>query len=135
MGVYKLISYSIKEIPDHLWAQDMYIEAAEINPWQLGDVPDHSKTQKMCEKAVRIIPYMLDDVPDRSKTQNICDTAVPTDPWLLNYVRDCFVTQGQVKIWHDDDYYHDDELIEWYKGYKRRKFQKAKIIEELMPIA
>ena len=44
--------------------------------------------------------------------------------------------QGQLKIWHDDDdYCKDDELIELYDGYKKRKAQKAKIKKELMPIA
>ena len=39
-------------------------------------------------------------------------------PWLLNYVPDWFVTQQQVKMWHDDSEYHDkDRLIEWYHGY------------------
>ena len=42
----------------------------------------------------------------------------------------------QIKIWHDnDDYCNDDELIEWYDGYKVRKAQKASIKEELLPIA
>ena len=98
MGVYKLMAYSIKEISNHLRMQEMCIEAAEINPWQQEYVPDQYKTQKMCNKAVRM------------------------DPWLLNYVPDWFVTQQQVNIWHDDDYYHDDdEPVEWSVGYKRRK--------------
>ena len=38
----------------------------------------------------------------------------------------------QIKIWHDnDDYCNDDELIEWYDGYKVRKAQKASIKKEL----
>ena len=32
----------------------------------------------------------------------MCDKAVNEDPWLLNYIHDWFVTQEQVKIWHDD---------------------------------
>ena len=31
--------------------------------------------------------------------------------------------------------FDDDEVIEWYKGYKQRKAQKAQIKEELMPVA
>ena len=39
--------------------------------------------------------------------------------YLLQHVPDWFVTQ-QVKPWHNDI------LIEWYEGYKKRKAQKAK---------
>ena len=67
----------------------------------------------------------------------MCDAVVMEDPWLLRYVPDWFITQQQVKLWHDDDYHCDDdgEKIEWYEGYKKRKAQKAQIKEELMPIA
>ena len=42
----------------------------------------------------------------------------------------------QIKTWHDDDNYcNDDEIIEWYEGYKKRKAQKAKIKEVLLPLA
>ena len=33
------------------------------------------------------------------------------DPWLLIYAPDWFVTQEQVKIWHDDDYYCNGNKI------------------------
>ena len=57
-------------------------------------------------------------------------------PFSLVCVPDWFLTQQQIKIWHDDVCYcNDDEVIEWYDGYKRRKAQKASIKEELMPIA
>ena len=38
------------------------------------------------------------------------------------------MTQQQVKIWHENDngYCKDDELIERYDGYKKRRVQKAK---------
>ena len=46
------------------------------------------------------------------------------------------MTHQQIKIWHDNaDYDDDDEIIEWYNGYKKCKAQKAKIKEELFPIA
>ena len=52
----------------------------------------------------------------------MCNKGVHMDPWLLNYVPDWFVTQQQVNIWHDDDYYHDDdEPVEWSAGDKIRK--------------
>ena len=45
------------------------------------------------------------------------------------------MTHQQIKVLHDDDEYcDDDELIEWYNGYQKRKAQKAKIKEELSPI-
>ena len=62
----------------------------------------------------------------------MCNKVVRMDPWLLNCVLDWFVTQKQVKLWHDGDDFYDDEIIEWYEGYKECKAQKAKIEEELM---
>ena len=59
-------------------------------------------------------------------------------PSSLQFVPDWFVTQGQVKIWHDDgDYWDDgkDKFFEWYNGYKKWKAQKAKIKEEILTIA
>ena len=37
----------------------------------------------------------------------------------------------QIGFWYED---FDDEIIEWYEGYQKRKAQKAKIKEELLPI-
>ena len=47
-------------------------------------------------------------------------------------------------MWHND-YYDDDgnhvwydwydKFFEWHEGYRKRKAQKAKIKEELIPIA
>ena len=54
----------------------------------------------------------------------------------MQFVSDWFVSQQQLDVWYDDDYwYHDDEVIEWYDEHKKRKAQKTKIKEELMPIA
>ena len=66
------------------------------------------------------------------------ERAVEDDPYSLQYVPDWFVTQQQIDVWYDDNEYHDDdddEVIEWYDGYQKRKTQKAKIKDELMPIA
>ena len=50
------------------------------------------------------------------------------DPFFLVCVPDSFVTQGQVKLWHDDDYYcNDNELSKLYEGYQKCRTQKAKI--------
>ena len=66
----------------------------------------------------------------------MCDKVVRDDTFSLVCVPDWFLAQQQIKIWHDDVYYcNDDEVIKWYDGYKRRKAQKASIKEELMPIA
>ena len=82
---------------DHFIKQDICIEAVEVDPWSLYDVPDLLKTkQKMCEKAVK------------------------DDPFSQRFVPDWFVVQEQINVWYDDDYWHhDDEMIEWYKGYKK----------------
>ena len=43
----------------------------------------------------------------------MCEKAVKKHLWLLKYVLDWFVTRQQIKIWHDnDDYWNDDERIE-----------------------
>ena len=148
-------------IPDHLKTQEMCSEAVRINPLSLAYVPDHFRTQGMCNEVVRNKPRMMLFVPDhlitqemcneimrtmpnafhlipnRFKTQEMCDKAVEEDPGLLEYVPDWFVTQEQIELWDDDDDYDDDDdkLAGWYNGYKKRKAQKAKIKEELLPIA
>ena len=90
----------------------------------------------MCIEAVEVDPWQLDDIPNHLKTLEMCDAAVRKDSFSSVCVPDWFVTQGQVKIWHDGyDYCDDDRLIEWYEGYQKRKVQKAKIEKELMLIA
>ena len=82
----------------------MCIEAVEVDPWQLKDVPDHFKKQKMCDKPVK------------------------DDPSSLRFVHDWFVKQQQIDVWYDDDEYcNDDEMIEWYDSYKKRKAQKKNL--------
>ena len=66
----------------------------------------------------------------------MCDYVAWEDSFSLQFVPDWFVTQQQLKIWHDyDDYYDDDKLIKWCEGYQKRKAQKAKIREELLLVA
>ena len=90
----------------------------------------------MCDKAIEIDPFTLWHVPDNLKRQELCIRAVEAGLGLLGYVPDWLVTQQQIKVWHDDDEYcDDDELVEWHDGYKKRKAEKAKIKEELLPIA
>ena len=69
------------------------------------------------------------------KTQEMCDKAVRRKPWLLEYVPDWFVTQEQLKLWHDDDDCDDDELIEWYEGYQKTEGPESTKKEELLPTA
>ena len=110
-------------------------EAMRNNPAVFFLVPDCFKTQKMCNEALEVNPWSLRDVPDNLKKQEMCIKAVEDEPFPLQYVPDWFVTQEQIDIWYDGNcYYDDDKLIEWYKGYKKRKAQKAKIKEELLPI-
>ena len=116
-------------------------EAMHIDPYSLAFVLDCFKTQKMCDKSIEIEPFTLWHVPDNLKTKKMCIRAVEAGLGLLEYVPDWFVTQQQIKIWRDDDEYcdaeycDDDELIKWYDGYQKRKAQKAKTKEELLPIA
>ena len=58
----------------------------------------------------------------------MCNEVVQKIPWLLEYAPDWLVTQQQIKIWHD-------RLDNWSEGYQKRKAQKAKIKDQLMPIA
>ena len=89
----------------------------------------------MCKRVVEENPRLLKYVPDRFKTKEICDKAVSHDPSSWQYTPDWFLTQQQLKIWHDDDYYcNDNELIKWRNGYQKRKAQKASIKEELLPL-
>ena len=38
----------------------------------------------------------------------------------MQFVPDWFVTQQQIKIWHDDsEYRDDDDIIKWYDNYKK----------------
>ena len=71
-------------------------------------------------------------VPDQYVKQEVSADAVRDEPFSLQYVPDWFLTQQQIKIWHDDDYYCNyDKLIQWYDSCKKRKPQKAEIKDEL----
>ena len=89
--------------------------------------------QGICEWAVYKNPWMLNYVPDHFKIREMCDDAVMENPLLLRYVPDWSVTQQLTELWNDCC--NDDEIIEWFEGYKKRKAQKAKMKEELLPIA
>ena len=80
----------------------------------------------------------------------MCDQAVKEDSSSLQFVPDWFFTQEQIDLWDDDkcyewyddgknkffdDYDDEDNFFDCYEGYQKRKAQKVKIKEELLPIA
>ena len=66
----------------------------------------------------------------------MCDDAAKDDSSSVEFVPDWFVSQQQIDLWCDNDYwYNHDDNIECYEVYKRRKAQKVKIKEELVLIA
>ena len=76
------------------------------------------------------------DVPDHLKAREMCNEAVGWHLCLLEHIADWFVTQEQIKSWYDDDYWHSNAfIIKWYQGYQKQRSQKAKIKEELLPVA
>ena len=126
---------SLAYAPDHLRTQEMCSEIMPTMPDAFHRIPDHFKTQEMCIKAVEVDPWHLYDVPDHFKTQEMCIKAVRDYLFSLRFIPDYFITQEQIDIWYVDDYvYNDNEMIKWYDGYQKRKAQKAKIKEELLPI-
>ena len=91
------------------------------------------KKQELCEIPIEVDPSLLYDIPNYLKTQKMCDDVVRSDPYSLQFVPDWFVTEEQIDIWYyDDEYCNDDELTKWWNDYQERKFQKAKIKEELI---
>ena len=130
--------YTLEFVLDQYITQEISNEIMRINLAVLYLVPDHFKIQEMCIKALKVGTWrVLEDVPDCFKTHEMCDKTVGKCPFSLLYAPGWFVTQQQIKIWRDDDEYCDDndEFIEWYNGYKKRKAQKASMKDELMPIA
>ena len=82
----------------------------------------------MCKRGVEVGSWQLGVVSDHLKTRETCERAVEKYPFILEFVPDWFVSQQQLKLWHDnDDYCHNNELIKWHAGYQKRKAQKAKI--------
>ena len=99
----------------------------------------------MCIKAIEVDPSFLQLFPDHFKDKEMCDKAIKEDSSSLQFVPDWFVTRKWVWM-RCDDYYDDDgdhwdndddedKFFGWYDGYQKRKAQKAKIKEELLPIA
>ena len=98
----------LKYIPDHLRIREMCNTIMRIMPEAFHRIPDRFKKQEMCIKVVEVDPLSLGNVFDHLKTREMCDAAVKEDSSSLIYVPDWFVTQQQVKLWHDDDDFYDD---------------------------
>lgn len=59
------------------------------------------------------------------KTQEICTKIIEKNPGNLLDVNDSFVRLRIVEIRHDyEDHLDDNELAEWYNGYKKREALK-----------
>ena len=129
--------YRMRFIPVHFRTQEMCIKAIEKYLYPLIFVSDHLKTEKMCNEAVEKYGGTFGYVPDCFKTDEMYERAVENGLCNLKFILDWFVTQQQIKSWHDRDNYWDDDDIffKWYHGYKKRKTQKAQSKKELMPIA
>ena len=119
-------------VPDQYKTQEMQKEAVQRAPWALVWVLVLLVTQEMCNEAVQGDPWTLGHIPDQYKTQEMCNEAVQREPEVLEYVPDWFVTLQ--KMWYEE-FDDDDVLITWRDAYIKRKAQKAKIKEELMPVA
>ena len=129
----------LKYVPDYLKTEKMCERAVEEDSWSLANVPDHFKRKDMC-KGVHLHTWLIGHFPDHFKRQDMCNEAVELDPFFLRFVPDWFVSQEQLKLWHDGDdwlirWWYNNRLIKWYDRYEKRKAQKAKIKEELMRVA
>ena len=104
----------------------MCSEVVRKESYMIHFVPDHFWMQKMCNEIIRNMPEdALYYIPDHLKTQKMCEKEVKDNSSSLHFVPDWFVTQEEIKMWHDDDVYA--MIIEWYEGYKKCKAQKALI--------
>ena len=129
---------TLEFVPDRFKNQEMCKKAVEERSYMLKDMPDHFKTQKKRDAVVMKGSLQLRYVPDQYKTRQVCQKAVEKDPSPLGYVPDWFVPGEWACMWYDEsDYWAGDEnnFFRWYEGYKKRKAQKAKMKEELMPTA
>ena len=105
--------YTVGYVPDQYKTQEICNEAMARHPCMLRHIPDNLKTQEMYIWAVEKNQWAnLNYVPDRLKTQR---KAVREVVFSLQFVPDWFITQQEIGPWDDN------EITEWYEGYKRRK--------------
>ena len=58
----------------------------------------------------------------------MCDDTAWRDPFFLQFVSDWFETEEQIDVWDDDDdCCNDNDVIEWYDGYKNKNPRKQKL--------
>ena len=81
--------------------------------------------QEMCFKAVEKYLHLLKFVSEHLKTQGMCEEGVHMEPDPLEFILDrfktVFVTQQQIKSWHDyNGYYWDDDDDDDYDDDKNR---------------
>ena len=127
MVLLEIIPVWEREIPDNLKTQEMCNKTMRIEPYSLAFVSDCFKTQEMYDKIIEIDPFILSHVSDHLKTQEMCIRAVEAGLGLLEYVPDWFVTQGQIDLQYDDDYWHNvDGIIKWLMAIKNVKLKKQK---------
>ena len=128
MALLEIIPVWIREISDHLKTQEMCDEAVRIESYSLAFVPDCFKTQEICDKADEIDPFILWHVLDNLKMQKMCIRAVKAGLGLLEYVPDWFLTQRQIDLWHNDNYWHDMiNLLSGMKVIKNKRSRKQRL--------
>ena len=123
---------TLEYVPDHLKTEKICMEAVHTKPYTLRYVPDYFKTQEMCDEAVRMELYSLEFVPDRLKTHEMCNEAMRRGQHALQFAPDWVVVLQE--MWCED-FDDNDYLIRSRNAYQKRKAQKAKIKEQLLPIA
>ena len=77
--------------------------------------------------ATLMTSFGINDIPDKLKTREMCEQAVSEQPGCLKYVPDWFITAEMLEKCQDKE-------EEWFEGFKRRKAQRLKIKEELLPV-
>ena len=81
----------------------------------------------MCREAVSREPCSLAFVLDHFKNREMCEKAFKKYLWLLKYVPDWFVTHQQLKTWHDNnDYCNDDDMMSLSSGMMVIKSERLK---------
>ena len=119
--------------------------AVEVNPSFFDFVPRQLQTRAMCESVIKENIYFFDGIPDELKTQEMCERAVETRPTLFfEDVPDYFVTLKILELCKNataeegEDYRNRIRKLKAMTcivEYKQRKAKKAKIKEELLPVA
>ena len=94
--------------------------------WYLEYVSEQFITQEMCTDSVKRNACMFIYVPEQLKNREMSEFVVKKYAWLFQFVPDCFISAEMLEKFQDDG---------WLEAYKHRKAQKAKIKEEVLPVA